>query len=132
MLQCKNKSVVYGEESVDLTYTLSEDIYRDQLALSVTRTSGDLVGVYPITAKTTNPNFALTVIPANYTITQRTLEVVGQVGTIYIYNGNNPNIRNIELDNIVSGDECFSIYYRHTKNAGTRSSLAITLNGPRY
>ena len=121
-----NQTSIYGNTLETLTYTLSEETYRSELELVVVKAGGLNAGNYAITASTTNENFTLTVNNAVYTITPRTLTVLGQVDT-YIYNGLIQTI-NIEIDNIVSGDDVSAYVLDTTKNAGTRNQ-SITLSG---
>src|SRR5690606_30613333 len=83
---------VYGDAEKGLTYTLSEEDYRDELDLDVERAEGSIVGAYRITASTLNSNFALTVVENNYVITKRVI-TVSQTET-YLYNG---TIQTIDL-----------------------------------
>ena len=121
-----NQTSIYGNTLETLTYTLSEELYRTELDLAVVKAGGLNAGNYAITASTTNENFTLTVNNAVYTITPRTLTVLGQVDT-YIYNGLIQTI-NIEIDNIVSGDDVSAYVLDTTQNAGTRNQ-SITLSG---
>ena len=121
-----NQTSIYGNTLETLTYTLSEELYRTELDLAVVKAGGLNAGNYAITASTTNENFTLTVNNAVYTITPRTLTVLGQVDT-YIYNGLIQTI-NIEIDNIVSGDDVSAYVLDNNMNAGTRT-LPITLSG---
>ena len=100
--------------------------YRAELALLVQRVAGQNVGSYIISASTTNENFNLTVINGTYSITPRTLTVVGQVDT-YIYNASIQTI-DIEINNIISGDDVSAYVLDNNMNAGTRT-LPITLSG---
>ena len=58
-----------------LTYTLSEEAYRTELNLVISRVSGNDVGTYDISATTTNPNFEITAPKGTYTIQAKDLTV---------------------------------------------------------
>src|SRR5690554_2599936 len=70
-----NKVITYEDSNVALTYQLSEEAYRSELGLIITRETGNAAGTYVITETTSNPNFEITVEAGTYTIEPKVLEV---------------------------------------------------------
>src|SRR5690554_6216274 len=70
-----NQTQVYDDEQTLLTYTLSEEVYRNQLDLELIIQSNSNVGIYDITATTSNPNFNIEVKMGTYQITPRPIDV---------------------------------------------------------
>lgn len=69
-----NKTIVYGDEEVALTYTISDGtplVGEDTLSGSITRVAGSDAGTYAITQGTlANANYAITFHNGTYTITK--------------------------------------------------------------
>src|SRR5690554_869972 len=82
-----DKTQTYGDTALGLTYTLSEPVYDAKLDLELSRTSGNNVGTYSITATTMNSNFEITVEAGTYTIIVREISVTYSGYTGLTYNG---------------------------------------------
>jgi len=70
-----SKTITYEDANLPLTYELSDEDYREQLSLVISRELGNDAGTYLITATSLNNNFDLEVIDATYTIQPKDLTV---------------------------------------------------------
>ena len=76
-VKADNKTSVYGDALVELTYTISEGTLvgndnEDALGVTLVKEDGLIVGNYVITGTSNSTNYDVTVEPANYEITRRT------------------------------------------------------------
>src|SRR5690606_27852558 len=104
-----NKVITYEDSNVALTYQLSEEAYRSELGLIITRETGNAAGTYVITATTSNPNFEITVEAGTYTIEPKVLEVTINNQT-KIYGESDPTF-SVDLNGAQDLLEAFSITY---------------------
>jgi filamentous hemagglutinin family protein len=85
-----NKTRIYGDADPALTYTMTAGslVGGDTLAGALTRVAGENVGSYAINQGTlANGNYAITYVPASFTITSKTLTLSGGIGLTKTYDG---------------------------------------------
>src|SRR5690554_7168068 len=127
-----NKVITYEDSNVALTYQLSEETYRSELGLIITRETGDTAGTYAITATTSNPNFEITVEAGTYTIEPKVLEVTINNQT-KIYGESDPTF-SVDLNDAQDPLVAFNITYNrvarseeHTSELQSRPHLVCRL-----
>ena len=71
-----NKSSIYGEKLEDLDFSVT-GVKKEEIKpyLTLTKEQGNNVGNYPITGTCSSSKWNVTIVPATYTITQRSLTV---------------------------------------------------------
>lgn len=77
VIQAENKSSVYGEELLELTYTVEGTVYHDEVNIMINRESNIAAGVYDITVDAVHPNYDITLIDGTYTIEKATYDMSG-------------------------------------------------------
>src|SRR5690554_5065120 len=117
-----DKTQTYGDTALGLTYTLSEPVYDAKLDLELSRTSGNNVGTYSITATTMNSNFEITVEAGTYTIIVREISVTYSGYTGLTYNGQAHDILAVAT-NLADGD-LLQLAGHNASNAGTYTATA--------
>lgn len=90
-----DKTSVYGEAFVDLTYTIEGNLY-DELTIYLEKAPGTSAGTYEITVSASNSNYDITLVNGTYTIAKadydmssvtfedQTIEYDGNSHTIYL------------------------------------------------
>jgi uncharacterized repeat protein (TIGR02543 family) len=131
----EDKTSVYGDDIVELTYTLSMPLYgTDSLNIDLTTTATETsnVGEYPITGTYSNDNYDVTFEPGTYTITKKALEE-SDLGDLAFVNGTfgyNGTSHKIEVTGLPSGLEVE--YTNNTRtNAGSNPATA-KISGDNY
>src|SRR5690554_6835963 len=126
-----NKVITYEDSNVALTYQLSEEAYRSELGLIITRETGNAAGTYVITATTSNPNFEITVEAGTYTIEPKVLEVIINNQT-KIYGESDPTF-SVDLNGAQDPLVAFNITYNRVagEDVGTYVIEASVTN-PNY
>lgn len=104
------KTIIYGDNDVEMTYQTDDLINGDILNGNITREMGLTVGSYLITQGTLyNPNYSITFVEANYTINPRPLTVTAdEVATIY---GEDVELT-YSADDLINGDVLYGSLVR--------------------
>ena len=129
----EDKSKTYGEDDPKLTYTASGVLSGDDLNLKLSRTSGDDVGGYEITADLTgaNPNYRIDFVPGTLTIQQKDIAgAVVDLGAALIENGETQTqeIQSVTVQN--SRGETLEVTYTVTDNTGVKAgAYTMTIHG---
>ena len=72
-----NKTSIYGEPFVLLTYEATNNIPGDDLGISLIKEIGNQVDSYTIMGEMTNPNYTANIVEGIYTITKATYDMQG-------------------------------------------------------
>ena len=98
----------YGEADPELTYRVTGLNERDILTGKLSRTEGDHVGTYAITQGTlANPNYVITYVPENLTITAKPITITGATIADVTYDADGEytlNVTDVTFENVVAGD----------------------------
>jgi hypothetical protein len=77
-LVAEDKTSVYGEQLVGLTYRIEGTLYdRDSLQVTLEKAGGESAGEYVITISAEHQNYAITLVNGTYTITKATYDMSG-------------------------------------------------------
>ncbi len=129
-------SKIYGTSDPALTGTLSGFLPSDGVTAIYSRTTGDDVGTYPISAVLSPTgvlsNYTITYNTANFTINPASITITAQHDE-RVYNGTNSSsvAPQITSGTLVTGDTATLIQSFNSKNAGTGkilSAAASTIN----
>ncbi|NRT16167.1 uncharacterized protein (UPF0210 family) [Flavobacterium sp. 28A] len=114
------KTKVYGEEDPSLTHTVSPSLETgDSFTGSLTRATGSNVGTYGITSSLSNTNYAITYVPADFTITKKAITVTAAAKT-KVYGAEDPSLTHTVSPSLEIGDSFTGSLTRATgSNVGT-------------
>ncbi len=87
-VKINDASKTYGDPDPELSYTVSGLLPGDTLEGSLSREEGENVGTYAINLGTLdNPNYAITLVPANFLIEKREITISGITAETREYDG---------------------------------------------
>jgi len=75
VIQAENKNSIYGEDLLELTYTVEGTIYHEEVNIIIDRENNLDAGVYEITVDASHPNYDITLIDGTYTIEKATYDM---------------------------------------------------------
>ena len=136
-----NQSIIYGTEDFNITYTIS-DLNVDKLQDYASEISGNLIieyllnetkfiaGNYEIKSKLDSNNLDLVLqTGVIFTIQQRELNIVCDMGFNKVFDGNANIIGNLTINNLVDGDDVSVVANYDNANVGTNKTITFTLSG---
>ena len=131
-ITAESKTVVYGEDSEPLTYTLSENLVgTDNLVGQLERETRETVGTYPITSTLAHPGYSITYVGANYEITKKPITITAEDKTIF-YGDTDVELTFTTEPAISSGDEFTGELSRATGKEVGEYLISSTLANPNY
>lgn len=128
-----NKTTVYGQELLELTYTVQNLV--DNLTITLESAIENKVGSYTITVNpVTNSNYEFTYINGTYTITPKEITVVCATNQSKIYGEQDPQlVYQVEQGMLIAGDTLTgSIVREPGEDAGQYAIKQGTLNNDNY
>ncbi|MBU5680711.1 MBG domain-containing protein [Blautia sp. MSJ-9] len=127
-------SKVYGEKDKEFSYTASGLVGDDTLSgITLTRTAGEDVGTYDITAseeKDANPNYSVRFNKRIFTITQKEIGLTW-ADTKLTYSGKDQQ-PSASATGLAGNDTCEVTVIGAMKNAGTYTATATQLSNQNY
>ncbi|QNR84108.1 gliding motility-associated C-terminal domain-containing protein [Pedobacter riviphilus] len=123
------KSKVYGDVDPSLTYTSSGLVRTDVVTGALTRATDENVGTYAIAQGTLDagPNYSITYVPANLTITNKVLTITAQAKS-KVYGNGDPSLT-YTSSGLVGTDVVTGALTRATgENVGTYAIAQGTLD----
>ncbi|MDD3946510.1 MAG: MBG domain-containing protein, partial [Clostridia bacterium] len=135
-----DKTQIYGEAAIPLTYTVTEGelAYDDALTGALQRENGNSARTYTIMGGTLinaslNPNYTLRFFSGTYTITPRPITVEAEEKTIIYGDPNVPLTYTITQGNMVGGDYLYNTLTREEGNGAGRYEIGgADLYNPNY
>ncbi|NGY38932.1 T9SS type A sorting domain-containing protein, partial [Flavobacterium sp. XN-5] len=126
------KTKVYGTVDPSLTYSVSPSLETgDSFTGSLTRAAGSNVGAYGISSTLNNTNYAITYVPADFTITAKAITVTAAAKT-KVYGTVDPSLTYSVSPSLETGDSFTGSLTRAAgDNVGTYG-ISSTLNNTNY
>ena len=89
-----NKTSIYGQPLMELTYRMSGNIYNDEVQVYLQKQSGSNAGTYTITAQANNANYNITTYDGTYTIAKASYDLseVTFLSESVVYDGHSHSI----------------------------------------
>ena len=126
------KTKFYGEEDPELTYTLSEDLLNeDTLTGGLTRASGEEVNTYAIQSTLSHPDYEITFVTADFTITKKEITVTAD-SKLVTYGDEQVALTYTLSDDLVGSDKLFGKLSVNTGGTVGTYSITSTLSHPSY
>ncbi|TDE01598.1 MBG domain-containing protein [Flavobacterium hiemivividum] len=126
------KTKVYGTVDPSLTYVVSPNLETgDSFTGSLTRATGTDIGTYVIASALNNTNYAVTYVPADFTITAKAITVTAAAKT-KVYGTVDPSLTYVVSPNLETGDSFTGFLTRATGENVATYGITSTLNNANY